>query len=74
MKFAIVGAGAIGLEHIRNIQILDGSQVTAVADPIEKSQEWAKQILNKNTISGFWQTCFWVLESLNALGHLVTGF
>ena len=48
MKFAIVGTGAIGLEHIRNIQILDGSQVTAVADPVEKSQEWAKQILNKN--------------------------
>ena len=48
IKFAIVGAGAIGLEHIRNIQILDGSQVTAVADPVEKSQEWAKQILNKN--------------------------
>ena len=37
MKFAIVGAGAIGLEHIPNIQILDGSHVTAVADPIEKS-------------------------------------
>ena len=40
MKFAIVGAGAIGLEHIRNIQILDGSQVTAVADPVEKSQKF----------------------------------
>ncbi len=51
MKFAIIGAGAIGLEHIRNIQILDGSQVTAVADPVQKSQEWAKEILNQNNNS-----------------------
>ena len=49
MKFAIVGAGAIGLEHIRNIQILDGSQVTAVADPVEKITKMGKtKFLNKN--------------------------
>ena len=48
MKFAIVGAGAIGLEHIRNIQILEGCQVTAVADPVETSQRLAKKILGDN--------------------------
>ena len=48
MKFAIIGAGAIGLEHIRNIQILEGCQVTAVADPVETSQRLAKKILGDN--------------------------
>ena len=48
MKFAIVGAGAIGLEHIRNIRGLEGCQVTAVADPVETSQRLAKKILGDN--------------------------
>ena len=47
MRFAIIGAGAIGLEHIRNIEIIDGSEVTAVVDPSEQSIAWAQSILKE---------------------------
>jgi|EP00945_MAST-04E_sp_MAST-4E-sp1_P003655 myo-inositol 2-dehydrogenase / D-chiro-inositol 1-dehydrogenase len=45
MRFAVIGCGAIGLEHIRNINILDGSSVVAVADSVEKSLGWAREAL-----------------------------
>ncbi|MEP6623105.1 MAG: Gfo/Idh/MocA family oxidoreductase [Acidimicrobiia bacterium] len=41
VRYGIVGAGMMGLEHFRNLQALDGAVVTAVADPYEPSREWA---------------------------------
>ena len=45
MRFGIIGAGCIGLEHIRNIRILEGSAVVAVADPHEGSLAAARELL-----------------------------
>ena len=45
LRFGVIGAGAIGLEHIRNLEILAGARVSAVADTTEKSLGDAKKIL-----------------------------
>jgi Predicted dehydrogenases and related proteins len=42
VRYGIIGAGMMGLEHFRNLQALDGAVVTAVADPHQPSQEWAR--------------------------------
>ena len=39
IRYGIVGAGMMGLEHFRNLQALDGAVVTAVADPHEASRD-----------------------------------
>ena len=33
IRYGIIGAGMMGQEHIRNIRLLDGAEVAAVADP-----------------------------------------
>ena len=35
IRYGLIGAGMMGQEHIRNIALLDGATVTAVADPNE---------------------------------------
>lgn len=35
IRYGLIGAGMMGQEHIRNIQLLDGVAVSAVADPDE---------------------------------------
>lgn len=35
LRYGIIGSGMMGQEHIRNIALLDGCQVSAVADPDE---------------------------------------
>ena len=42
VRYGIIGAGMMGLEHFRNLQALDGAVVTAVADPHPPSLEWAQ--------------------------------
>ncbi len=42
VRYGIVGAGMMGLEHFRNLRALDGAVVTAVADPYAPSLEWAQ--------------------------------
>ena len=41
MRYGIIGSGMMGLEHLRNLQMLEGAQVTAVADPHPASRDWA---------------------------------
>jgi predicted dehydrogenase len=33
IRYGLIGAGMMGQEHIRNVTLLDGAEVTAVADP-----------------------------------------
>jgi predicted dehydrogenase len=35
----------MGCEHIRNLGVLDGARVTAIADPSERSRAWARRAL-----------------------------
>jgi len=42
MKYGIIGSGMMGCEHIMNINLIDGAEVTAIADPNETSRGWGK--------------------------------
>jgi predicted dehydrogenase len=45
LNFGVIGTGCIGLEHIRNINLLPDSRVTAVADTSTTSLGWARDTL-----------------------------
>jgi predicted homoserine dehydrogenase-like protein len=38
VRIALIGAGQMGTEHIRNIALLDTAEVVAIADPNEGSR------------------------------------
>ncbi len=40
LRFGIIGSGMMGVEHIHNLNALDGVDVVAVADPDEGSRAW----------------------------------
>ena len=44
VRYGIIGSGMMGLEHLRNLQAIDGAVVTAVADPHGPSRDWAKAL------------------------------
>lgn len=44
VRYGIIGSGMMGLEHLRNLQLLDGAEVTAIADPHPDSREWATAV------------------------------
>lgn len=41
IRYGLIGAGMMGQEHIRNIALLDGTTVSAIADPDPTMQELA---------------------------------
>lgn len=41
LRFGIVGTGMMGREHIRNLKLLPGARLTALADPTRTSLDWA---------------------------------
>jgi predicted dehydrogenase len=41
VRYALIGTGMMGVEHIRNIQLLPHAQLVATADPNENSRKWA---------------------------------
>jgi len=43
IRYGIIGAGMMGVEHIKNINHIDGAEVVAVSDPSESSREWGAQ-------------------------------
>ncbi|EIZ77919.1 oxidoreductase domain protein [Novosphingobium sp. Rr 2-17] len=45
LRYGIVGTGMMGVEHIRNLAILEGADVIAIADPEPKSLGWAREAL-----------------------------
>ena len=45
IRYGIIGSGMMGLEHIMNLQHLDGATITAVADPHEPSRQAAAHLL-----------------------------
>lgn len=52
VNFAIIGTGAMGQEHIRNLKILKGAVVVAVADTDEKMRSEAQVLLPEAIIIG----------------------
>ena len=45
IRYGLIGCGSMGREHIENIKALDGTQVTAVADPVAASRDAALALL-----------------------------
>jgi predicted dehydrogenase len=45
IRYGIIGTGMMGCEHIRNLALLPGVEVTAIADPDERSRGWARLAL-----------------------------
>jgi predicted dehydrogenase len=45
LRVGVIGTGAIGLEHIRNFDIIDEACVVAVADNNAQSLQWAAEAL-----------------------------
>lgn len=47
VALALIGGGHIGQEHIRNLQILQGVKLVAVADPDKRSTDECRAIIRK---------------------------
>ena len=47
LKYAIIGSGMMGLEHIRNLCEIPNTQIVAVCDPHTPSLEKARRALNR---------------------------
>lgn len=45
IRVGVIGTGCIGLEHIRNLHLLEGMHVSAIADPHEPSRAAALECL-----------------------------
>jgi predicted dehydrogenase len=45
MRFGLIGTGLMAQEHIRNLALVEGVQVTALVDPVESSLDWAQATL-----------------------------
>ncbi|MBC7760362.1 MAG: Gfo/Idh/MocA family oxidoreductase [Candidatus Saccharibacteria bacterium] len=39
IRYGIIGAGHMAREHVRNLALIPGSEITAIADPVEASRE-----------------------------------
>lgn len=51
VRYGLVGAGMMGVEHINNLAITPGAVVTALADPTGSSLGWAKTALKERADS-----------------------
>jgi len=46
-KYGIIGAGSMGREHIRNVNIIDEAEIVALSDPNDESIDQSLSLLNK---------------------------
>lgn len=49
IRYGIVGTGMMGCEHIRNLRLIPGAQITAIADPVDTSLGWADASLGEDS-------------------------
>ena len=47
LKYAIIGSGTMGQEHIKNINLIDNAEVVAVCDSHKKSIDLSTKLLEK---------------------------
>ena len=50
IKYAIIGAGTMGLEHIQNISLIKNAEVVAISDIHRQSIIKCKKILKKQVL------------------------
>ena len=49
IKYGVIGTGAMGQEHIQNINLIENAEVVAVCDTNEGSRNQAKSIVPEST-------------------------
>ena len=49
LRYGVIGAGMMGVEHINNVLHLDGATVTAISDPNAKSRDRAQLAVGMDT-------------------------
>ncbi|HVF94263.1 MAG TPA: Gfo/Idh/MocA family oxidoreductase [Sphingomonas sp.] len=47
MRYGLIGTGMMGVEHLANLAITPGAVVTAIADPVAASLDWARGALGE---------------------------
>ena len=47
-RWGVIGTGMMGCEHIANIVKLEGAEVAAIADPVERSLGWGRKIAKQD--------------------------
>ena len=45
MRFALIGTGMMGLEHIQNVRLVPDAEIVALVDPVATSIEWSRNAL-----------------------------
>jgi len=53
IRYGIVGTGMMGCEHIRNIRLIPGARITAIADPVQTSLGLADAALGEERPARF---------------------
>jgi len=53
IRYGLIGTGMMGCEHIRNIRLLPGAEITAIADPVDASLDWAAASLGDSRPARF---------------------
>lgn len=44
-KYALIGSGMMGCEHIENLKLVDGAELVAIAEPNAEPRRWAEHTL-----------------------------
>ena len=50
INYGIIGTGAMGREHIRNIELIENAQVVAICDGHENSINSSLEMLNNEVV------------------------
>jgi predicted dehydrogenase len=50
VRYGLVGTGMMGVEHLANLAITPGAVVTAIADPVASSIDWAMTALGERAV------------------------
>ncbi|HEX5614381.1 MAG TPA: Gfo/Idh/MocA family oxidoreductase [Acidimicrobiia bacterium] len=53
VRYGVIGAGMMGVEHIRNIDAIEGARVVAIADPHEPSRAAAAATVGDDALALF---------------------
>ncbi|RIL06433.1 MAG: oxidoreductase [Proteobacteria bacterium] len=48
MRYGIIGTGMMGCEHVRNLALVPGVAVTAIADPDATSRQWGRAAVGRD--------------------------
>ncbi len=51
MRFALIGTGMMGIEHIQNVRLVPDAEIVALVDPVATSIEWSRNALGDTSAS-----------------------